>query len=420
MSRLLHLLASRITHGELLLWTPDGRRRRHRGALPGPTVRIKVHDPQLGRRLVTGGAAALGSSFVDGGWETDHLPDALRILSASIDGRVRSERGQRLQAMAGRGFAAAMERLGTHGAVDTMAGHYNLGNDFYAAWLDETMTYSSAWLPEDDDRLVPVPHLGDTSRLPALVASTAPLDRAELERAQLAKYDRILDQAGVGPGDRVLEIGCGWGGFAEVAARRGVHVTGVTIATEQLDFAAKRLAEAGLADNVDLHLLDFADIPATFEAGAFDAVVSIEMIESIPQGRWHELFAVTAGMLRSGGRAVYQVIMIADDLFATYAEREDFITTWIFPGGRLPAPHVVAALADDVGLVERDVTAFGSSYAATLATWWRDFDAAFTPAIRDLGFDDRFRRMWHYYLGYCQAGFEIGRIDVQQWTWQRP
>ncbi len=420
MSRLLHLLADQIAHGEILLWTPDGRRRAHRGALPGPSVRVRVHDPHLGRRLVTGGAGALGASFVDGGWETDHLPDALRILSATIDGRVRSERGQRFQARAGRVFAAARDRLATHGAVGTMADHYNLGNDFYTAWLDATMTYSSAWLPEGDDRLVPVPDLGETSRPPALVPSTEPLAGDELEVAQRAKYGRILDQAGVGPGDRVLEIGCGWGGFAEAAAERGAHVTGVTIATEQLDFADKRLVEAGLAGSVDLYLLDFAEIPTTFEPGSFDAVVSIEMIESIPQDRWQELFEVTAGMLALGGRAVYQVIMIADDLFATYAEREDFITTWIFPGGRLPAPGVVADLASRAGLVERDVTAFGSSYAATLATWWRDFDAVFTPTIRDLGFDDRFRRMWHYYLGYCQAGFEIGRIDVQQWTWDAP
>ncbi len=284
-------------------------------------------------------------------------------------------------------------------------------NDFYPAWLDETVTYSAALFPPE---VLPVP-----PRSGPLPVSTGPARRGELADAQRAKYARILDRAGLDPGDRVLEIGFGWGGFAEEAARRGVHVTGVTIAREQLTFAGKRLAQAGLSDLVDLRLLDFADIPDALEPGSFDAVVSIEMIESIPQARWPELFAVTAGALRPGGRAVYQVIEIADDLFATYADREDFITTWIFPGGRLPSPAVVRGLATDAGLAEVDVHAFGASYARTLATWWRDVEGAFDD-LRALGFDDRFRRMWHYYLGYCQAGFEIGRIDVAQWTWTRP
>lgn len=144
------------------------------------------------------------------------------------------------------------------------------------------------------------------------------------------------------------------------------------------------------------------------------------MIESIPRPRWRELFEVTAGALAPGARAVYQVIVIADDLFDTYADRDDFVTTWIFPGGRLPAPRVLDDLATDAGLACDDVTMLGRSYATTLATWWRRFDAVFEDGVRDLGFDDRFRRMWHYYLAYCQAGFETGRIDVGQWTWTRP
>lgn len=415
MSRTLHLMASRIVAGSIDLTTADGRRQVHRGPRPGPDVRVTVHDPHLARRVVTGGASALGAAFVEGGWEADDLPSTLRILSASVDRRVRSERGQRWQAAAGRFFTRAMERFGTEGAVGTMADHYNLGNDFYRAWLDESVTYSSALFgggpthEHDRDR-------GD----PALATSATAVTRDELARAQQAKYERILDQVEVGPGDRVLEIGFGWGGFAEVAARRGVHVTGVTIANEQLEFADKRLSVAGLAEFADFRLLDFADIPAEFGAASFDAVVSIEMIESIPQHRWAELFEVTARALRPGGRAAYQVIMIADDLFETYAEREDFITTWIFPGGRLPAPAVVADLSERAGLTTTDVSSFGDSYATTLATWWRDFDAVFESEVRPLGFDDRFRRMWHYYLGYCQAGFEIGRIDVQHWVWTRP
>ncbi len=423
MSRLLHLLADRITHGRMLLWTPDGRRRAHAGALPGPTVRVRVHDPHLARRLVTGGASALGAAYVDGGWETDNLPDTLRILSATVDSQVRSPLGQRLQARAGAAFDDVRERLGAHGAVATMADHYNLGNRFYATWLDPSMSYSSALFDHGhgvDEAVPSVQPLGATGPPSVLGPSARAVDQRSLSAAQRAKYERILDQAGLQAGDRVLEIGFGWGGFAEVAATRGIHVTGVTIAREQLDFTGKRLAEAGLADHVDLHLLDFAEIPSRFEAASFDAVVSIEMIESIPQPRWTDLFDVSLLMTAPGGRVVFQIIMIADDLFDTYARREDFITTWIFPGGRLPSPKVVRGLATDAGLTEDDVLAFGGSYATTLATWWRDFDGAFDTAVRTLGFDERFRRMWHYYLGYCQAGFEIGRIDVQQWTWRVP
>jgi cyclopropane-fatty-acyl-phospholipid synthase len=413
MSRLLHAMASRIVAGTIDLTTADGRRRTHRGPRPGPDVRVVVHDPHLGRRVLTGGASALGASFVAGGWEADDLPSTLRILSASVDRRVRSERGQRWQAAAGRLFGRAMDRLGADGAVDTMAGHYNLGNDFYTAWLDDSVSYSSALFDHDDH-----PVDGDQRDQP-LPPSAVAVSTQELAAGQRAKYERILDQVQVGPGDRILEVGFGWGGFAEVAARRGVHVTGVTIAREQLEFADKRLSVAGLAEFADFHLLDFADIPDEFGEAGFDAVVSIEMIESIPQRRWGELFAVTARALRPGGRAAFQVIMIADDLFDTYAEREDFITTWIFPGGRLPAPSVVADLSERAGLATADVLAFGPSYATTLATWWRDVDAVFDSRVRPLGFDDRFRRMWHYYLGYCQAGFEIGRIDVQQLTFVR-
>lgn len=414
MSRLLHTMASRIVAGSIDLTTSDGRRRIHRGPRLGPDVKVEVHDPHLGRRVLAGGASALGAAFVEGGWETDDLPSTLRILSASVDRRLRSERGQRWQATAGRFFGAAMDRLGADGAVDTMADHYNLGNDFYTTWLDDTVTYSSALFDLDT-------HAVDGQRRQeALPVSAVAVTRDALATAHKAKYERTLDQLQVSAGDRVLEIGFGWGAFAEVAASRGVHVTGVTIAQEQLDFADKRLAGAGLAEYVDFRLLDFADIPAELGRSTFDAVVSIEMIESIPQDRWQELFTVTAQALRPGGRAVYQIIMIADDLFDTYAQREDFITTWIFPGGRLPTPRVVTDLSSRAGLAPADMVTFGASYATTLATWWRDFDAAFEDHVRPLGFDDRFRRMWHYYLGYCQAGFEIGRIDVQQWTWTVP
>lgn len=417
MSRLLHWLAGWITHGEILLWTPDGRRRRHGGARPGPTVRVRVHDPALAGRLVRGGAAALGAAWVDGAWDADDLVATLKILSSATDVRMRTAFGQRIQAVTADVTTRARDLVTGNTAVATMTDHYDLGNDFYAAWLDDTMSYSSGLVATD---LVPAPATRDDVGLSVLAPPRRPLSGNALADAQRAKYDRILDQARLDPGDHLLEIGFGWGGLAMAAAGRGIRVTGVTISQEQLSFARRCVQQAGLADLVDLHLADFAEVADIVGSAAVDAIATVEMIESIPQQRWDELFAVTSKAVRPGGRIVHQAIVIADDLFATYAERDDFITTWIFPDGRLPAPGVLADLASRHGLLVDDVVAFGATYAATLATWWRRFDDVFTDRIAGLGFDERFRRMWHYYLAYCQAGFEVGRIDVGQWTLQVP
>ena len=375
-------IASRVTTGTLHLTTPDGTCSTHRGAAAGPEATLVAHDPALARRVVAEGAAGLGAGYVDGQWDTDDLPAFLKLAAASIDRTNSSSLGSTVQRVGSSVWDRRPRRRG--GAVDAMADHYNLGNRFYEQWLDPAVTYSSAFYDGTDD----------------------------LAEAQRAKYARVMDRAGIGAGSEVLEIGCGWGGFAEAATTAGARITGVTIAQEQLDYAEKRAAQGGWSHASDFQLRDFADA-----TGRYDAVVSIEMIESIEQDRWPELFDTVARSLRPGGRATFQIITIDDGLWDTYRQRNDFIREYIFPGGRLPAPKVISKLSDAAGLATVDVLDFGQSYARTLADWSDRFEAAW-PDIEAMGFDDRFRRMWRYYLAYCQVGFELGRISVQQWTWE--
>jgi cyclopropane-fatty-acyl-phospholipid synthase len=275
-----------------------------------------------------------------------------------------------------------------HHRVRSMNDHYNLGNDFYSGWLDETMTYSSARF------------------------STPAQPLAE---AQLNKYRLIADHAGLRPGMRVLEIGCGWGGFAEYAAStRDCEVVGVTLSEEQAAAARKRMADAGLTERVDIRIEDFRDVQ-----GQFDAVVSIEMIESVDERQWPALFAKIADSLRPGGLAAMQIITIADEEWERYRSRADFIQQYIFPGGQLPAPKVLREHADETGLSVEQVETFGLDYARTLSAWHASFDSQW-PQLRDEhDLDERFRRMWDLYLLLCEVGFRIGRIDVQQWVFSR-
>ena len=266
--------------------------------------------------------------------------------------------------------------------------HYDLGNTFYGHWLDETMTYSSAVFDQLDEPLAD---------------------------AQRRKYRRICDQLELREGQSVLEIGCGWGGFAEVAAGEyGARVTGVTLSKEQLDFAQQRMLRLGLADKVDLRLQDYRDIPETF-----DAVASIEMFEAVGEEHWPIYFKKLHACLKPGGKAALQIITIREQDFEGYRNAVDFIQKYIFPGGMLPPPVKLDQLASEAGLKSDDVHMFASSYAETLRRWHEDFDADW-DRIAPLGFDQRFRRIWKYYLAYCEAGFDTGRIDVGQFVYRRP
>jgi cyclopropane-fatty-acyl-phospholipid synthase len=320
---------------------------------------------------------------MDGGWDTDDLPGLLTLLSrnrralgAAIYGRVFALLGHRL---------THLLRANTRsGARRNIEAHYDLGNDFYALWLDRTMTYSAAVFSDPDETL---------------------------EAAQLRKYRHILAQLGTRPGQTILEIGCGWGGFAEVAATEfGCRVLCLTLSPSQLAFARERAERGGFADRVDFALCDYRDV-----RGQYDHVVSIEMIEAVGERFWPTYFGQLSALLKPGGRCVVQAITIADQLFARYRKGTDFIQRHVFPGGMLPSPAAVRRQAGRVGLQMVDDFAFGPDYARTLAHWQRRFEAQL-GAVRAQGFDERFIRMWRFYLAYCEAGFNTGDVDVHHYV----
>ena len=283
-----------------------------------------------------------------------------------------------------------LNRNSRHGSRRNIHAHYDIGNPFYRLWLDETMNYSSALFEGDFER--------------------------PMADAQLAKVRRALREVEIQPGQRLLEIGCGWGALAEAAAGEfGAHVTGVTLSTEQLEFATERLRRHGLADKSDLRLQDYRDI--TDEP--FDAIASIEMFEAVGREYWDSFFATLRGRLKPGGRACIQTITIRDDLFDRYTRSTDFIQQYIFPGGLLPSTPAFVEQARKAGLEVVNQMAFGADYAETLRRWRVQFLSQ-DGAVRKLGFDTRFMRIWEFYLAYCEAAFDTGNTNVMQFTLRRP
>jgi cyclopropane-fatty-acyl-phospholipid synthase len=367
--------------GTLTLALPDGRRETFCGSAPGPQAALDVRDWRFFRRVLASGDVGLADSYIDGLCDTPDLVALIGLLALNEQHLAAIADGKWWRRLALR--LAHLRRPNTRaGARRNIGAHYDLGNDFYALWLDPTMTYSAALFD------------GDPSR---------PLDAA-----QRAKYERILDRLDVRQGDTLLEIGCGWGGFAETAARRGARVTAITISAEQAVFARERLRRADLAHTATVEFRDYRDVE-----GAFDHIVSIEMIEAVGERHWPRYFATLKRHLKPGGKAIVQAITIADSLFARYRCRADFIQTHIFPGGMLPSPAAVARQARRVGLRLADNFGFGSDYARTLGLWLARFDGA-VERVRAQGFDERFVRMWRYYLSYCAVGFATGRTDVVQ------
>jgi cyclopropane-fatty-acyl-phospholipid synthase len=352
-----------------------------------PVADVEVCDHSAMKDILRRGVIGFAEAYMDGRIVTSSLPG---LLGWAVENRTAwfSHPLARLTAPI-RSLWQRIRPERRHPRVRTMNDHYNLGNDFYAAWLDETMTYSSARFAHPDQPLAD---------------------------AQRNKYRTIADSAALEPGMRVLEIGCGWGGFAEYAAsERGCEVVGITVADEHARFARKRMAEAGLTERVEIRVQDFRDIE-----GTFDAIVSIEMIESVDETHWPPLFETMAARLRPEGLAVMQIITIVDGAWAQYRSRADFIQQYIFPGGQLPAPKVLRGLAADTGLQVEQVEEFGLDYARTLAAWRDRFEEAWPRIASAHGLDEGFRRMWELYLTLCEAGFRMGRIGVEQWTFRRP
>ncbi|WP_262690534.1 SAM-dependent methyltransferase [Kordiimonas aestuarii] len=382
--KLLSAVLAKIKAGNLDVTFPSGARRSYAGAaqLGMPTASIHFVTWSAVTRTVRRGALGFAESFMDGEWRTGDLTDLLRLLAANMDafeGHLPSTRSWRFFDKA-RHFANRNTKSGSRRNISF---HYDLGNEFYALWLDPSMTYSAA-LFEDNT--------------------------STLEEAQRRKYARIAEAVGIKKGGRILEIGCGWGGFAEYAASQlGCHVTGVTLSREQLAFAQNRLTRQGLNHMVDLRLQDYRDI-----SGQFDHIVSVEMLEAVGQEYWATYFSTLKRLLKPGGRIGIQVITIENDRFPRYSRSVDFVQKYIFPGGLLPSDKVLKQEFSDAGLTLVYQHDFGQDYAQTLEDWRYNFDAA-APEIKKLGFDERFFRLWRYYLAYCEAGFRQKSIDVSHY-----
>lgn len=380
----LALLRRGVSAGALHVTLFDGSTVQLTGSQPGPETAVTVTRAGALRRILLGGSNALVEAYMSGELDPEDLTQFL--MFAALNQKRWAERHPRLYA-AGRWVGALTPTSGRAVAVRTMADHYNLGNDFYEAWLDASMTYSSARF-----------ELSDTS----------------LESAQEAKYARLAELCDLQPGQSVLEIGTGWGGMARYAAKMGCQVTTLTIANEQAQYARTKNEAAGLTDRIDVRLMDYSKV-----TGQFDRVISIEMIESIDDSRWPDYFETIARVLKPGGKAGLQAIIINDDFYRSYRTNQDFIRRYIFPGGLLPSPSILRDLSAASGLDWQAEERFGLDYAKTLELWHERFESAW-DRIATIGFDEGFRKMWKTYLSYCEAGFRTRRIDVTQFTVTRP
>ena len=368
--------------GSLKLTLPDGRRMLVRGHRPGPDAAVTLHNWNLPHRALTGGTIAVAESYMDGDWES---PDAgafleLFLVNAEIGNRF-SNGAQGLLRLVEK-FRHWMNANTRHGSKRNISAHYDLGNAFYAQWLDPSMTYSSAL------------YSGGAN---------------DLCSAQMAKYRTLAEATGIGPNDHVLEIGCGWGGFAEFAASEiGCKVTGLTISREQLAFATERVRKAGLSDRVELKFQDYRD-----ERDRYDRIVSIEMFEAVGEKYWSTYFSKVRDCLKPGGRAGLQIITILQESYREYRDNPDFIQKYVFPGGMLPTREHLATLGRQAGLTMASDIGFGPDYARTLAEWRLRFWSAWERIV-PLGFDERFKKLWEFYFFYCEAGFRARNIDVRQ------
>jgi cyclopropane-fatty-acyl-phospholipid synthase len=381
-------LLRHLRAGTLVVHTPDGATHQASGgSQPDLHAVLDVHDWSTFSATLRTGDIGFAETFMAGAWTTPQLADLLRLILANREVIAKAIYGSWWGSLLHR-VQHALHRNTRRGSRRNIRAHYDLGNDFYMLWLDPTMTYSSAWF--DGDRTQP------------------------LERAQTAKLRRAIAATGVRPGQRLLEIGCGWGAVAEAAAREGVDVVGLTLSKEQLAWARARLERAGVAAHADLRLQDYRDVPD----GPFDAIVSVEMFEAVGREYWDAYFQALRRQLKPGAKACIQAIVIREDLFERYARSSDFIQRHVFPGGMLPSVVLFEQHARAAGLRVVERFAFGPDYAETLRRWRHAFLARLDE-VRAQGFDERFIRLWEFYLAYCEAAFDAGNTDVIQFTLQR-
>lgn len=368
--------------GCLKLTLPDSRKVVVKGRTHGPVASVTLHNWNMPQRALSGGTIAVAESYMDGDWDSPDVGAFLELFLVNTDVGRNFSNGAH-------GVLRLVEKLRHWMNANTKTGskrnisaHYDLGNAFYKEWLDPTMTYSSA------------------------LYSTGAND---LQSAQRAKYQALADAAGIEAGHHVLEIGCGWGGFAEYAAGEiGCRVTGLTISREQLAFANERMKNAGLGDKVEIKFQDYRD-----ETGLYDRIVSIEMFEAVGEKYWPAYFSQLQRCLKPGGKAGLQIITIKPEAYREYRANPDFIQKYVFPGGMLPTREHLIDLGRKVGLKMSGDFGFGLDYARTLAEWRQRFWSVWDK-VEPLGFDTRFKRLWEFYLFYCEAGFRAKNIDVRQ------
>ena len=381
--RLTCRIAERLRYGAIRFILPDGRNLVFSGAEETQSQGVViVRDFAFARRSILGGDIGFFESYADGQWDSPNVADVLYVFARNAD--------YVKDAFAKTPLIALFERLRNNfvnrntraGSRRNIMAHYDLGNAFYEKWLDRTMTYSSA-------------RFGEGAR--------------NLAAAQTNKYRTLARSIDLRQGEKVLEIGSGWGGFAEFAAKEcGASVTGLTISPAQLDYARARIQREGLGERVEFKLLDYRDA-----SGAFDKVASIEMFEAVGREYWPAYFAKVRELLKPGGAAGIQTITIADRFFDRYSRSSDFIKRFVFPGGMLPSESALRNEVRKAGLVWQGAAAFGQDYAATLAEWRRRFLAAWDDIVA-MGFDDKFKKLWQFYLSYCEAGFRAATTDVMQ------
>jgi len=379
---------TRLREGSVQVSFGGARRFEIKGREAGPASDMTIHRPvSLLRRLFWRGDLGFAESYMAGDWESETPAALLELFARNLDAYEKTESRHGLVRLASRA-RHWLNRNSRSGSRRNIAAHYDLGNDFYRQWLDGTMTYSAALFADANE---------------------------SLEVAQQRKYARILAMLGARPGQRILEIGCGWGGFAEYAARQGYRVTGLTLSREQLAYAQRRIDDAGLSERVDFRLCDYRDFD-----GVVDHIVSIEMFEAVGQEYWRTYFETLSQRLAPGGRAALQVITIDESQFEQYAANPGgFIQTYIFPGGMLPTKTHLVELGQSAGLsMHDDMYPFGVDYADTLSCWFDAFGGC-TEWLETRGYDERFRRMWRYYLAFCEAGFRSGDIDVVQVAFEK-
>jgi cyclopropane-fatty-acyl-phospholipid synthase len=381
--RILFFLLQNLKGGELQVALPDGEVVTFGKSSADGAAVLKVHDNAFFNRTVRHGAMGFAESYMDGQWSSPEIAKLLILFNNNMTMLQKSIGKNRLTQWLNR-IIHILRPNTREGAKRNIHAHYDLGNEFYALWLDATMTYSSALFRDSQQTL---------------------------RDAQTEKYRALAASTNIGPDDHVLEIGCGWGGFAEFAAREiGCKVTGITISNEQLVFAQNRIAMAGLSDKVDFRFCDYRELEEQF-----DRIVSIEMFEAVGESYWPTYFEQVHNCLKPGGKAGLQIITISEQRFESYRKKTDFIQRYIFPGGMLPSPERLDRefASADLSLLARED--FAHDYSRTLEEWRHRFLDVW-PEVKALGFDERFRNMWEYYLAYCEAGFSTGSIDVSHFT----